>query len=228
MAVETTIIEGVEYVLKSKFDATIQGMDQRISKLSSQKNEAETSFATTQEQIDEMKGRLGLVDNLQKQTQDLQSKLEQSNTRYDRHSHLSGLGINDDSQRATFEMFYNQHLQGLPEGQERPQFGEWVTNLSSNPADAPLILQSVFSAPPATSPAVASSETPAQPFQSIQAATPAPPAPPSNIGVVGSQNTMSKAQILDRAAGDSQFYKQNREMVKHLHNPSKYPKPEIS
>jgi len=226
MATGTTIIEGVEYVLKSQYDSTVQGMDSRIAKLSVQKNEAETSSTSMQARLDDMQGKLGLVDNLQLQAKDLQSKLDQSNTRYDRHSLLSGLGINDDSQRSTFEMFYNQHLQSIPEGQDRPQFGDWVTGLSTNPESAPLILRSVFGSQPAAAPPAPEQNQPGQTPAPIQA--PAPPAPPANIGVVGSTNTMTKSQILDRAGADPSFYRANRDMVKHLHNPAKYPKPEAS
>tara|TARA_R110000787_G_scaffold74187_2_gene165056 strand:+ start:1745 stop:2434 length:690 start_codon:yes stop_codon:yes gene_type:complete len=227
MGIEIKIIEGVEYILKTKYDSTIQGMDSRISKLSTQKNEAETSFQTLQQQLDDMAGKLGLVDNLQTQNQDLQSQLSQSNSRYDRHSLLSGIGINDDSQRKVFDMFYNSHVSSLGEGSEAPAFGDWVKGMQASPDSAPLVLRSAFTAPSQGQGTPAPSQGSPAPSQGTPAPAPqVQPAPPANYGVVGDSNTMTKNQILDRAASDTSFYKQNRDMVKHLHNPAKYPKPE--
>jgi hypothetical protein len=192
--------EQEETVSKAKYDAAIKSMNKRISELSTEKKEIQAKF-------DEASSKIALTENLQSQVSHLQSELKTANTRYDRHSSLAELGINDGSVRSAFEFQYSQ-LQGDP-----PPFNEWLQGLSSKPEEAPLILQSYLK-----------KETPADPSAQLSPADPRgnPPAnpnppPASNNGVQAVPvGQMTNEQILKRGQMDPKFYREHRDTIVSL------------
>lgn len=212
MAVKTITHEGQEYVLKSSYDATVQGMQERISKISTQKNDALSQIEALQGSLDDMQGKLGQIDTFQQRITQLEGDLANANTRYDRHSVLSGIGVNDESVRATFE-----HLHSTLGG-ETP-FSDWVNGMKEDPSTAPLILQSFIKPQGNQQGQQQQQNNQAHNAQNPPPNTQQPPkqtqtAPPSNNGVIQtSMGAMGREEILNRAK-DPAFYSQNRDAIK--------------
>lgn len=194
--------EGETYILKSSVDAIIS---KRLSTYSNKINAKETELAELQAKFDEQTSQLALSQGMQQRVSELETQLQSANTRYDRHSVLSGIGVNDDSVRATFEHIYTQQA-----GEQ--QFAEWVNAMKQDPSTAPLILQSFLGAKQEQSPQAAAQPPQAQPPQA-QPPQPTRTPPPSNNGVIQTtQGNMSRDELLNRAA-DPAFYRANRDAI---------------
>lgn len=201
--------DGHVYILKSTVDGIVSG---RVSKYSEKLRAKESELEALQAQFDEASGKLGQIDTFQQRISQLEGELSQANTRYDRHAVLSGIGVNDESVRATFE-----HLHSTLGG-ETP-FSDWVNGMKEDPSKAPLILQS-FIKPQGQDNAnqqqqnnqvhnVQGQETNTNQQQQQQTRQ----APPSNNGVIQTtQGAMGRDELLSRAA-DPKFYKANREAI---------------
>tara|TARA_R100001463_G_scaffold112806_2_gene167922 strand:+ start:232 stop:867 length:636 start_codon:yes stop_codon:yes gene_type:complete len=193
---KTKTIEGVEYILKEHVDSIIS---QRISKYSEKLTAAESRIEQYQTQLDEVKAKSGLVDNLTEQMATMKTQLEQANSRYDRHTVISQHGITDSSIRDAIEWAYDRQMDSIPSDQRTP-LGEWLTQMNEKPESAPAFLQPFFNKPSAVPPsAVPPSAVP-------------PSAVPSNAGVQNSEQ-LSATDVLSRAQ-DPDFYMANRERVK--------------
>ena len=86
----TKEIDGKIYILKSEVENIIQS---RISKVAKRANDAELQAKELQQKIDENAKSLGTVDLLTQQVADLSQQLEQSNTRYSRHTAIAKHGL---------------------------------------------------------------------------------------------------------------------------------------
>ena len=201
--------EGNTYILKESVDAIIA---KRLSTYSNKLNAKETAILELQAKFDEQTSQLALSQGLQQRVTELETQLNSANTRYDRHSVLSGIGVNDDSVRATFE-----HMYGQMGGEQK--FGEWIETMKTDPSAAPLILQGFLSADSAA----AQAQPPqAQPPQA-QIAQPTRTPPPSNNGVIQTTlGAMSKDELLNRAA-DPAFYRANRDTIREVYNSKQQP-----
>ena len=211
--------EGHTYILKDNVDAIIA---KRLSTYSNKLNAKETAILELQAKFDEQTSQLALSQGLQQRVTELETQLNSANTRYDRHSVLSGIGVNDDSVRATFE-----HMYGQMGGEQK--FGDWIETMKKDPSAAPLILQGFLSADSAA--AAAQAQPPqaqiAQPPQAqppqAQIAQPTRTPPPSNNGVIQTTlGAMSKDELLNRAA-DPAFYRANRDTIREVYNSKQQP-----
>lgn len=201
--------DGETYILKSIVDGIVSG---RVSKYSEKLRAKESELEALQAQFDEVSSKLGQIDTFQQRITQLEGELTQANSRYDRHSVLSGIGVNDESVRATFE-----HLHSTLGG-DTP-FSEWVEGMKQDPSKAPLILQS-FIKPQGQEQGQQQQQNNQAHNAHGQAPNPNPPSqqpprnpPPSNNGVI--QTTvggMGREELLNRAA-DPAFYKANREAI---------------
>ena len=211
--------EGNTYILKDSVDAIIA---KRLSTYSNKLNARETALQELQTKFDEQTSQLALSQGLQQRVTELETQLNSANTRYDRHSILSGIGVNDDSVRATFEAMYGQM------GGEQ-NFSDWISAIKSDPSTAPLILQGFLSADSAAAQAQPLQAQPlqAQPLQAqplqAQIAQPTRTPPPSNNGVIQTTlGAMSKDELLNRAA-DPAFYRANRDTIREVYNSKQMP-----
>ena len=208
---KTKTIEGVEYILKEHVDSIIS---QRISKYSEKLTAAESRIEQYQTQLDEVKAKSGLVDNLTEQMATMKTQLEQANSRYDRHTVISQHGITDSSIRDAIEWAYDRQMDSLPP-KERTPLGDWLTQMNDNPESAPAFLQPFFIQPSAVPPsAVPPSAVPPSvvPPSAVPPQAVPPSAVPSNAGVQNS-GQLSATDVLSRAQ-DPVFYMANRERVK--------------
>ena len=198
--------DGAVYILKSNVETIISS---RLSTYASKLNERDTTIAAQQTTIDEQTAKLTTGETLQSEITRLNTELNSSNTRYDRHSVLSGIGINDTSVRATFEHLYS-NLDG-----EKPPFNDWISEMKNAPENAPLIVRS-FLAEQAQPAQPAQPNQPAQTAQSVQPNPPARPAANSGVIPVG-LDKMSNDDVINRASRDPKFYREHREVIQQIY-----------
>lgn len=197
---ETKMIDGVEYIAKEEVDGLIQ---EKISKYAKRAREAETKVEEMNEQLIQASEKLKTVDNLTEQIYTLKDELLNANTKYERHSAIAELGIQDPDVRDALEWQYQR-------SNTDESFGDWMKGLKENPENAPSFLRSHFQ----------SSEPPKmenKPVENVETTkeTPQPKTPPkTNAKTVQSNNTETQKDILSRGLTDPDFYKQNRDAIR--------------
>lgn len=197
---ETKMIDGVEYIAKEQVDGLIQ---EKISKYAKRAREAETKVEEMNEQLIQAGEKLKTVDNLTEQIYTLKDELSNANTKYERHSAIAELGIQDPDVRDALEWQYQR-------SNTDESFGDWMKGLKENPENAPSFLRSHFQ----------SSEPPKmenKPVENVETTkeTPQPKTPPkTNAKTVQSNNTETQKDILSRGLSDPDFYKQNRDAIR--------------
>lgn len=197
---ETKMIDGVEYIAKEQVDGLIQ---EKISKYAKRAREAETKVEEMNEQLIQAGEKLKTVDNLTEQIYTLKDELSNANTKYERHSAIAELGIQDPDVRDALEWQYQR-------SNTDESFGDWMKGLKENPENAPSFLRSHFQ----------SSEPPKMenaPVENVETTkeTPQPKTPPkTNAKTVQSNNTETQKDILSRGLTDPDFYKQNRDAIR--------------
>jgi hypothetical protein len=197
---ETKMIDGVEYIAKEQVDGLIQ---EKISKYAKRAREAETKVEEMNEQLIQAGEKLKTVDNLTEQIYTLKDELSNANTKYERHSAIAELGIQDPDVRDALEWQYQR-------SNTDESFGDWMKGLKENPENAPSFLRSHFQ----------SSEPPKmenKPVENVETTkeTPQPKTPPkTNAKTVQSNNTETQKDILSRGLTDPDFYKQNRDAIR--------------
>jgi hypothetical protein len=197
---ETKMIDGVEYIAKEQVDGLIQ---EKISKYAKRAREAETKVEEMNEQLIQAGEKLKTVDSLTEQIYTLKDELSNANTKYERHSAIAELGIQDPDVRDALEWQYQR-------SNTDESFGDWMKGLKENPENAPSFLRSHFQ----------SSEPPKmenKPVENVETTkeTPQPKTPPkTNAKTVQSNNTETQKDILSRGLTDPDFYKQNRDAIR--------------
>lgn len=196
---ETKIIDGVEYIIKESVDSFIQ---EKISKYAKRARESEQQIALMNEQISTTNEKLKTVDNLTEQIYGLKEELNQSNTKYERHSSIAQLGITDPDVRDALEWSFKR-------AETESSFGDWLHELKENPTNAPSFLRSHFEQkPPATNgdvPKVIESKQTPQTKQQIK----------TNANAIQSNNLETHKDLLSRGLNDPEFYKSNRESIRN-------------
>lgn len=197
---ETKMIDGVEYIAKEQVDGLIQ---EKISKYAKRAREAETKVEEINDQLIQAGEKLKTVDNLTEQIYTLKDELLNANTKYERHSAIAELGIQDPDVRDALEWQYQR-------SNTDESFGDWMKGLKENPENAPSFLRSHFQ----------TSEPPKmenKPVENVETTkeTPQPKTPPkTNAKTVQSNNTETQKDILSRGLTDPDFYKQNRDAIR--------------
>lgn len=197
---ETKMIDGVEYIAKEQVDGLIQ---EKISKYAKRAREAETKVEEMNEQLIQAGEKLKTVDSLTEQIYTLKDELSNANTKYERHSAIAELGIQDPDVRDALEWQYQR-------SNTDESFGDWMKGLKENPENAPSFLRSHFqsSEPPKME------NTPVENVETTKE-TPQPKTPPkTNAKTVQSNNTETQKDILSRGLTDPDFYKQNRDAIR--------------
>jgi hypothetical protein len=197
---ETKMIDGIEYIAKEQVDGLIQ---EKISKYAKRAREAETKVEEMNEQLIQAGEKLKTVDSLTEQIYTLKDELSNANTKYERHSAIAELGIQDPDVRDALEWQYQR-------SNTDESFGDWMKGLKENPENAPSFLRSHFqsSEPPKME------NTPVENVETTKE-TPQPKTPPkTNAKTVQSNNTETQKDILSRGLTDPDFYKQNRDAIR--------------
>lgn len=198
---ETKMIDGIEYIAKENVDGLIQ---EKISKYAKRARESESRVEEINQQLIDAGEKLKTVDQLTEQIYTLKDELSNANTKYDRHSAIAELGIQDPDVRDALEWQYQRT-------NTDESFGDWMKGLKENPDNAPSFLRSHFTtsneAPKMESNVVQSAETIKETPQPKQA-------PKTNTKTIQSNNTETQKDILSRGLTDPDFYKQNRDAIR--------------
>lgn len=199
----TQLIEGREYILKDDVDGLIQD---RISKYAQKTRAAEAQIEELTTQLDAAKTESGSLEALNSQLTELRDQLGHANERYERHTAVASLGINDPDVRDTLEMFYTKANEGKSKS-DRVSFNDWLSNLKSDPSQAPSFLREHFSPQEAQPAEIGSSND-----QPIEAQTTINQ--PAVNGAVQEKETVHSNDLIKKGLEDPQFYSQNREAIK--------------
>jgi hypothetical protein len=197
---ETKIIDGIEYISKDQVDGLIQD---KISKYAKRAREAENKVEEMNERLMEAGEKLKTVDNLTEQIYTLKEELSNANTKYERHSAIAELGIQDPDVRDALEWQYQR-------SNTEESFGDWMQGLKENPENAPSFLRTHFqsSEPPKME------NTPVENVETIKETPQPKQAPKTNAKTIQSNNTETSKDILSRGLTDPDFYKQNRDAIR--------------
>jgi hypothetical protein len=208
------VIEGIEYIEKSSVDEIISS---RLSKYADKNRELETRVEQYQQQIDEAKSSMGLVEKLNSQIDQLTGELSTARSQYERHSTIGKYGIIDPQIRDAVEWTFDREMSSRPK-KDQVSLNDWMESISKNPENAPALLRPFFNPAPTSSseqsptsgvPENVPMSIPQQPNPTI------PQQPPtmiqSNNGV--RQSGIPTGDILSRASNPD-FYSKNREAIR--------------
>ena len=207
----TKEIDGKIYILKSEVENIIQS---RISKVAKRANDAELQAKELQQKIDENAKSLGTVDLLTQQVADLSQQLEQSNTRYSRHTAIAKHGLTDPDLIEAVEWQYERAQKKLPKKDQAP-LADWLAAQIASPDSAPIMLRphlQTIGAQPTAQPTE-------QPVKAPVAATPAAVPSPANGNSYPNVNASTRqapeqGDLLSRALTSPESWKQNKEAIK--------------
>lgn len=140
---ETKIIEGIEYILKSDVDELVRS---RLSKVSERARIAESKVSDLEKSVEANKAASSQLADLQLQIESLTGELEQSKNLYSTHSTIAKHGFIDPDLRDLVEWQYKRSTKDLPK-KEKPDLDTWITNLKSDPTKASEALRPFLTKP---------------------------------------------------------------------------------
>ena len=200
--------EGKIYVLKSAMENIIK---ERVSKVATRANGAESRIAELEAKLEENRKSLTSVDLLNTQLTELKSKLESAETRFSRYQSISKHGLTDPDLVDAIEWQY-ERAQSKVNKKDRVTLSSWLEGHVANPEQAPSLLRPHLQrlAPQATeAPKPSSSPELNAPTQPEQQST----TPPPNANA-RSMPAPEVGNWQDRALKDPKMYRQYREKLK--------------
>lgn len=201
--------EGKIYVLKSAMENIIK---ERVSKVATRANGAESRIAELEAKLEENRKSLTSVDLLNTQLTELKSKLESAETRFSRYQSISKHGLTDPDLVDAIEWQY-ERAQSKVNKKDRVTLSSWLEGHVANPEQAPSLLRPHLQrlTPKATeAPKPSSSPELNAPTQPEQQANPTPP-PNTNAR---SMPAPEVGNWQDRALKDPKMYRQYRDKLK--------------
>lgn len=199
--------EGQTFVLKADIENAFKD---RIQKLSARAIHAEEAAKTIQEQLDNQSGELDKIQKLSTRVQELESELQNANSRYSRHTAMADLGIVDAEVRELVEWQYEKATKG---DLKAPALNEWLAAMKEDPTKAPITLRPHLEAKTAAASTQQVTEQVTE--QAPAAAVPDQPAvlpPKTNTGTTPAP--VQSSDLLKRGADDFEFYKANRDAIR--------------
>ena len=195
--------DGNVYVLKTDMEAAIK---ERISKVTSRAQEAESQVRTLTTELEDAKKSAGISDTLNQQLEEYRDQLTKANNRYDRYKAISQHGLVDEDMVEAIEWAYEKSMSKLGKKEQVP-LTEWLESAVQDPSKAPAVLR------PHSQNLQAEAPEPAEPL--VQGETteqvierPTPPAVNT-----GAQAPVDGPSILQKGAVDSDYYRENREAI---------------
>ncbi len=202
--------DGQTLVLKSDMENAIQS---RLQKMSARAADAEQNAGALQEQIDNMSGRLGALDNLQSQIEEYKGQLEQANGRFSRYQAVSKYGMSDPEQMELIEWQFDRTMNKRNK-KDRQSLEEWLEAIVTDPSSAPIALRPHLQNLQSQA---APESTVEEPIQEATTIRPDPtlerPQPPRmNQGALTAPPTTEN--LVERGLRDLDFYRENRDAIK--------------
>lgn len=202
--------DGKEYILKSQVEEIIKD---RVSKVAQKANDYQSQYTELKQQFDSQSSKIGTVDLLTNQIEELTQKLTKSERKYKRHTSIAKYGLTDPELVAGVEFCYERKMQSLPK-KERVELSDWLDNHISNPETAPALLRPHIQGlgnPAAEQPGPQNTT----PQAAEQPTRPAQQYPSTNSGA---RPAPDQGDILQRALKDPELYRQNRDKIKEIWN----------
>tara|TARA_Y100001973_G_scaffold66978_1_gene97856 strand:- start:200 stop:850 length:651 start_codon:yes stop_codon:yes gene_type:complete len=198
--------EGIEYIAKTDVEGIIKD---RLSKVAARANEAENAVTEMRKQYEAQQKKIGTVDLLTQQIQELQTNLNSANSKYSRHISISQLGLTDPELIEAIEWSYEKKMSKVAK-KDRVELSEWLADHMKNPAKAPITIRPHLER--LSQPAQQQNNN--QTEKSVDTPEPAPlDYPQTNAGA---RPAPEQPDILTRAAKDPEFYAANREKIQEI------------
>ena len=192
--------EGNTYVLKTDMEAAIK---ERISKVTSRAQEAESQVRTLTTELEDAKKSAGISDTLNQQLEEYREQLHKANNRYDRYKAISKHGLVDEDMVEAIEWAYEKSMAKVGKKEQVP-LTEWLETAVQDPSKAPAVLRPHLQT-------LQTEQVTEQVTDHVpEAVQERPTAPAVNTRA---QPPTEAPNILQRAANDPDFYKDNREAI---------------
>ena len=203
--------EGKVYVLKQDMESIIK---ERIGKVAARATTAESSLAEAQRRLEKAEKAMSSVDILNQQLAEMQTKLQTSESRFNRYQSISKHGLTDPDLIEAIEWSYERSQKNVAD-KEKKTLSEWLDSVVEKPETAPITirphlqaLKMVDDSPAAEAENIA--DLPVADTHSQLASLEQARAPRTNSRAMP---TPESADFMDRALRDPEFYAQNRDKV---------------
>ena len=203
--------EGKIYVLKSAMENIIK---ERVSKVATRANGAESRIAELEAKLEENRKSLTSVDLLNTQLTELKSKLESAETRFSRYQSISKHGLTDPDLVDAIEWQY-ERAQSKVNKKDRVTLSAWLEGHVTNPEQAPSLLRPHLQrlTPKATEAPEPSSSPELNVSTELETKQANSTTPPPNTNA-RSMPAPEVGNWQDRALKDPKMYRQYRDKLK--------------
>lgn len=199
--------DGHVYVLKEDMEAIIK---ERISKVAQKSREFETQLTEANDKIQSMTKQNSNIDLLHEKIADLEAKLTNSNSQFDRYKAISKHGLVDDDIIDAIEWAYERTMSKV-EQKDRVELGSWLETQIQDIDNAHPILRPHLQKTPAKN----SEISPQNETLDIRPQEVPKNEKNDNIPRVntGARKPPETRNIIDQGLNDPDFYRANREAI---------------
>ena len=127
--------EGKMYILKSQVESIVK---ERVSKVAQRASEYESHVERLEKDLAKAQKANATVDILRGQVEELQSKYDKANQRFDRYTSISAYGLTDPEMIEGIEWAYDR---AMAKSDKKIELGDWLKNAFENPDQAPYMLR---------------------------------------------------------------------------------------
>lgn len=204
--------EGKTYILKSQVESIIK---ERVSKVAQRASEYENQLNDLQKDLEKARKSSASVDILKGRIEELQSKYEKANQRYDRYTAISGYGLTDPELVEAIEWAYDR---AMSKQDKQVDLKDWLKGAFEDPESAPVMLRPHIQA--ARSSMNLEGEIESNPniereqLSELGSLSPEnrPVAPRTNSGAVSLPD--KQTSLSNRVYDDPELYEANRESIR--------------
>ncbi len=204
--------EGKIYILKSQVENIVK---ERVSRVASKAKEAENRANQLETSLSDIQDRAASIDILSAQIEEYKTKLNVSETRFNRYQAVSRYGITEPEIIEAIEYSYEKSMKGKSDG-EKVSLDQWISNHLQTPEKAPILLRphliGVVKGKQPEQPTDSKEEQDIQQPEQQQVSENRPVYTSHNKSVVKPPENQN---IIQRGIKDSDFYRQNREAIKN-------------